>query len=53
MVKVPIVAMLIAASLAVPVPARSQVNVQVNIGQPPPVIVARPAMVAVPASQVY
>jgi len=51
--KVPIVATLIAVSLAVPAPARSQVNVQVNIGQPPPVIVAQPAMVMVPASQVY
>ena len=53
MVKVPIVALLVAASLAVPVSARSQVSVQVNIGQPPPVIVARPVLVPVNASPVY
>ena len=53
MVKVPIVATLIAASLAVAMPAHSQVSVSVNIGQPPPVIVARPVMVPVQASPVY
>ena len=53
MVKVPIVAMLIAASLAVPAPAHSQVSVNVSIGQPPPVIVARPVLVPVQASPVY
>ncbi|HET9358532.1 MAG TPA: hypothetical protein VFO58_02225 [Vicinamibacterales bacterium] len=53
MVKVPIVAMLIAASLAVPAPAQSQVSVQVSIGQPPPVIVAQPVLVPVQASPVY
>ena len=53
MIKVPIVATLIAASLAVAAPARSQVSVQVNIGQPPPVIVARPVLVPVQASPVY
>ena len=47
MFKVPTVAMLIAASLAVAAPARSQVNVQLNIGQPPPVIVAQPVLVPV------
>jgi hypothetical protein len=52
-VKVPIVATLIAASLAVAVPARSQVSVSVNIGQPPPVIVAQPVLVPVQASPVY
>ena len=52
-VKVPIVATLIAASLAVAAPAQSQVSVQVNIGQPPPVIVARPVLVPVQASPVY
>ena len=52
MVKVPIVAMLVAASLAMPAPARSQVSVQVNIGQPPPVIVAQPVLVPVKASPV-
>jgi hypothetical protein len=51
-VKVPIVAMLIAASLAMPGPAQSQVSVQVNIGQPPPVIVAQPVLVPVHASPV-
>ena len=49
MFKVPTVAMLIAASLAVAAPARSQVNVQLNIGQPPPVIVAQPVLVPVSA----
>ena len=39
MVKVPIVAMLFAACIALPAPARSQVSVNVNIGQPPPVVV--------------
>ena len=53
MVKVPIVATLIATSLAVAVPAQSQVSVSVNIGQPPPVIVARPVLVPVQASPVY
>ena len=52
-VKVPFVAMLIAASVAIPASARAQVNVQVNIGQPPPVVVARPVMVPVQASPVY
>jgi hypothetical protein len=51
-VKVPIVAILIAASLALPASARSQVSVQVNIGQPP-VIVERPVLVPVSASPVY
>ena len=53
MVKVPIVAMLITAGLAVPVPAQSQVSVAVNIGQPPPVIVAQPVLVPVSNSPVY
>jgi len=52
-VKAPIVATLFAASLAMAVPARSQVNVSVNIGQPPPVIVAQPVLVPVQASPVY
>jgi hypothetical protein len=52
-VKVPIVATLIAASLAVALPAQSQVSVSVNIGQPPPVVVARPVLVPVQASPVY
>jgi hypothetical protein len=51
-VKVPIVAMLCAASLAMAAPARSQVSVAVNIGQPPPVIVAQPVLVPVQASPV-
>ena len=53
MVKVPIVALLITAGLAVPAPARSQVSVNVNIGQPPPVVVAKPVLVAVSNSPVY
>lgn len=53
MVKVPIVAMLVAAGMALPAPARSQVSVNVNIGQPPPVIVAQPVLVPVQASPVY
>jgi hypothetical protein len=52
-VKVPIVAMLVAASVAMAAPAQSQVNVSVNIGQPPPVVVARPVLVPVQASPVY
>jgi hypothetical protein len=52
-VKVPFVATLIAASLAVVVPAHSQVSVSVNIGPPPPVIVAQPVLVPVQASPVY
>src|SRR6185503_15330604 len=52
-VKVPIVAMLITAGLAVPAPARSQVSVNVSIGQPPPVVVARPVLVPVSNSPVY
>src|SRR5262245_30215317 len=52
-VKVPIVAILIAAGTALPAPARSQVSVNVNIGQPPPVIVAQPVLVPVQASPVY
>jgi hypothetical protein len=52
-IKLPIVAMLIVASLAVPAPAQSQVSVQVSIGQPPPVIVAQPVLVPVQASPVY
>jgi hypothetical protein len=51
-VKVPIVATLIAASVAIAAPAQSQVSVQVNIGQPPPVVVARPVLVPVQASPV-
>jgi hypothetical protein len=51
-VKGSIVAMLIAASLAVPAPAQSQVSVAVNIGQPPPVLVAQPVLVPVQASPV-
>jgi hypothetical protein len=50
-VKVPIVAMLFAASVALPASARSQVSVQVNIG-PPPVMVAQPVLVPVNASPV-
>ena len=54
MVKVPIVAMLIAAGVvAMPASARSQVSVNVSIGQPPPVVVARPVLVPVQASPVY
>ena len=53
MVKVPIVAMLVAAGLMLPATARSQVSVNVNIGQPPPVVVARPVMVPVTNSPVY
>jgi hypothetical protein len=52
-VKVPIVAMLVAAGLMLPATARSQVSVNVNIGQPPPVVVARPVMVPVTNSPVY
>jgi len=52
-VKVPIVAMLVAACIALPAPARSQVSVNVNIGQPPPVVVAQPVLVPVQASSVY
>ena len=51
--KLPIVAVLVAVSLATAAPARSQVNVSVNIGQPPPVIVAQPVLVPVQASPVY
>jgi len=51
--KVPTVVMLIAATLAVSAPAQSQVSVQVNIGQPPPVIVAKPVLVPVSNSPVY
>ena len=51
--KLPIVAVLVVASLATAAPARSQVNVSVNIGQPPPVIVAQPVLVPVQASPVY
>ena len=53
MVKVPIVAMLVAAGLMLPATARSQVSVNVNIGQPPPVVVAQPVLVPVQASPVY
>ena len=53
MIKVPIVAMLVAAGVATAAPARSQVSVAVNIGQPPPVIVAQPVLVPVQASPVY
>ena len=53
MVKVPIVAMVIAAGMVLPAPARSQVSVNVSIGQPPPVIVAQPVLVPVQASPVY
>ena len=52
-VKVPIVAMVIAAGMVLPAPARSQVSVNVSIGQPPPVIVAQPVLVPVQASPVY
>jgi hypothetical protein len=52
-VKVPIVAMLITAGLALPAPAHSQVSVNVSIGQPPPVVVAQPVFVPVHASPVY
>ena len=52
MVKVPIVAILIAASVALPASARGQVSVQVNIGQPA-VLVERPVLVPVSASPVY
>jgi len=50
--KVSIVATLIAASLAMPAAAGSDVRVQVNIGQPPPVLVAQPVLVPVQASPV-
>ena len=53
MVRVSIFAMLLAASLAVPAPALSQVSVNVNIGQPPPVLVAQPVLVPVQDSPVY
>ena len=53
MVKVPIVAMVIAAGMVLPAPARSQVSVNVSIGQPPPVIVAQPVLVPIQASPVY
>lgn len=53
MVKVPIVAMLIAVCTALPASAQSQVSVNINIGQPPPVIVAQPVLVPVQASPVY
>jgi len=52
-VKVPIVALLIAAGLTLPATARGQVSVNVNIGQPPPVVVAQPVLVPVQASRVY
>jgi hypothetical protein len=52
-VRVSIVAMVIAASLAAPARAHSQVSVQVNIGQPPPVLVAQPVLVPVQASPVF
>ena len=52
MVKGFFVSMLIAATLAVPMPAQSQVSVAVNIGQPPPVLVAQPVLVPVQASPV-
>jgi len=52
-VKAPFVATLIAASLAAATPAQSQVSVSVNIGSPPPVIVAQPVLVPVQASPVY
>ncbi len=52
MVKVPIVAMLIAAGLALPAPARGQVSVNVNIGHPQPVV-AQPVLVPVQGSYVY
>ena len=53
MVKVPIIAMLILAGSALPGPVAAQVSVNVNIGQPPPVIVAQPVLVPVQASPVY
>ena len=53
MLKVPTVVMLIAATLAVSAPAQSQVSVNVNIGQPPPVVVAQPVLVPVSNSPVY
>ena len=52
-IKVSIVAMLVAAGLALPAPALSQVSVNVNIGSPPPVVVAQPVLVPVQASPVY
>jgi hypothetical protein len=52
-VKVQIAATLIVSTLALASPARSQVSVAVNIGQPPPVIVAQPVLVPVQASPVY
>jgi len=51
-VKLPVVAMFVAASVAIPAAARSQVSVAVNIGQPPPVV-AQPVLVPVSNSQVY
>ncbi len=53
MVKVPIVVLLVAACAALPAPVRGQVSVNINIGQPPPVIVAQPVLVPVQASPVY
>jgi hypothetical protein len=51
--KVPIIAILIAAGMAFPAAARSQVSVNVNIGPPPPVVIAQPVLVPVQASPVY
>lgn len=51
MVRVSFVTMLIAATLTVPASA-ADVRVQVNIGQPPPVLVAQPVLVPVQASPV-
>jgi hypothetical protein len=51
--KVMIVAAAMIVSLTVAAPARSQVSVSVNIGHPPPLVVAPPPLVVVPNSPVY
>ena len=53
MSKLIVVAAAMIATLAVAVPARSQVHVSVNIGNPPPLVVAPPPLVVVPGSPVY
>src|SRR5688500_14830948 len=52
-VKVPIVAILVAACVATGARAQSQVHVSVNILQPPPLVGARPVLVPVQVSPVY
>src|SRR5689334_11174210 len=52
-VKVPIVAMLIPVGVPLPVSACSHVTFQVDIGHPPPAVVAQPVLVPELASPVY